>query len=369
MLAASFSSVSDAKRRRDPVIGRRIEFPLPKEKKMSTATAASSGDALGVSPNASLMSRARAYFASDGRRAIQTLLGLVWLLDGALQFQSFMYSKGFIQMLTQMMPGQPGWLGSSMHWAAHLAQGNLDLYNTLFALTQVAIGVGLLYRPTVKPTLAVSFGWALIVWWFGEAFGMLFMNMANPLTGAPGAVLLYALIGLIVWPNDRPGGLLGVRGARTAWAVLWLAMSWLWLLGANSSANATHDAINAAPSGMSWLSTVQNAAANAAKGNGLVIAIVLGLLSAAIGISVAANWRARTFLVIAIVLNLAYWVLGQGLGGIFAGGATDPNAGPLFVLLAASLYALVPIEQPVPRTVSSAVGVGRVSSVGAEAAI
>ena len=73
--------------------------------------------------------------------------------------------------------------------------------------------MGLLYRPTVKLALAVSFAWVLVVWWFGEGFGMLFMNMANPLTGAPGAVLLYAIVGLLVWPNGRPGGLLGVRGA------------------------------------------------------------------------------------------------------------------------------------------------------------
>ncbi len=290
---------------------------------------------------------ARDYFWSDRRRAIQTMLGLVWLLDGALQFQSFMYSHGFIEMLTQMLPGQPSWLESSMRWASHIAAGNLDLYNTLFALTQVLIGLGLLYRRTVKPALALSFVWALIVWWFGEAFGMLFMNMANPLTGAPGAVLLYGIVGLVVWPNRRPGGLLGVRGARTVWAVLWVLMGGLWLLGVNSTANATTALINAAPSGMSWLSTVQDWAANAAQGNGLIIAFVLAFASVAIGISVARNWHARAFLIAAIVLNLAYWVLGQGLGGIFNGGATDPNAGPLFVLLAWALYALVPFDDRV----------------------
>ena len=47
------------------------------------------------------------------------------------------------------------------------------------------------------------------------------MNMAMPLTGAPGAVVLYGLIALIVWPNGRPGGLIGVRRARTLWAALW----------------------------------------------------------------------------------------------------------------------------------------------------
>ncbi len=321
---------------------------------MSIRTADSGTGALARPQSSRAVWSARDYFASDTRRAIQTILGLVWLLDGALQFQSFMYSHGFIAMLTQMMPGQPSWLGNSMRWASHIAAGNLDLYNTLFAVTQVLIGLGLLYRRTVKPALAVSFVWALFVWWFGEAFGMLFMNMANPLTGAPGAVLLYGLVGLIVWPNGRPGGLLGVRGARTAWMVLWVLMGGLWLLGVNSSANATTTLINAAPSGMSWLTTVQDWAANAASGDGLIIAVLLAFASFSIGVAVARNWHARAFLIAAIVLNLAYWVVGQGFGGIFQGGATDPNAGLPFVLLAWALYALVPIDDRVPETRLSA---------------
>ncbi|MGH2859036.1 MAG: hypothetical protein ACRDMJ_16295, partial [Solirubrobacteraceae bacterium] len=79
----------------------------------------------------------RAYFASDLPRTLQTCLGLLWLLDGALQFQSFMYSKGLIDMLSQMISGQPPWLQSTMRWSSHLAAQNLTVYNTLFALTQV----------------------------------------------------------------------------------------------------------------------------------------------------------------------------------------------------------------------------------------
>ena len=191
----------------------------------------------------------------------------------------------------------------------------------------------------------LSFVWALIVWWFGEAFGMLFMTMASPLTGAPGAVILYAIIGMIVWPNGRPGGLVGVRGARIAWGALWVLMAWLWLEAPSSSANAISNAISAAPSGMSWLSTVQLWAAHASKGNGLSIAIILAFTSIAIGLAVALGWHPKEFLVAAVVLNLAYWVLGQGLGGIFQGGATDPNAGLLFVLFAYAMYGLVPYEQ------------------------
>ncbi len=306
------------------------------------------GKAPGEARGGAVLAHGHAYFASDHRRAIQTALGAIWLLDGGLQFQSFMYSKGFVQFLLANASGQPGWLASSIEWGAHTAH-NLTVWNTLFALTQLAIGLGLLYRPTVKLALGGSFAWVLVVWWFGEGFGMLFMNMAKPLTGAPGAALLYAIVGMLVWPNGRPGGLLGVRGAKMTWAALWLVMAWLWLLGPSSSANATHDAINAAPSGMSWLSTVQDWAAEGAQGNGLVIALLLAAVSAVIGIAVAIDWRPRQFLVLAIGLNLLYWVLGQGFGGIFEGGATDPNAGLLFVLLALALYPLTPAGRPRPR--------------------
>jgi hypothetical protein len=307
--------------------------------------------------------RVRYYFASDSRRAFQTALGLIWLLDGALQFQPFMYSKGFIQMLTATAVGQPHWLASSINWAADLTQSNLTVFNTVFALIQVAIGLGLLYRRTVRAALVLSFAWTLIVWWFSEGFGMLFAG-TNPLTGAPGAVLLYGIIGLLVWPGERPGGLLGLRGARTTWCALWLVMAWAWLLAQNSSANATSSAIMSAP-GAGFLHSLQSSVASGASGHGLAIAIVLALVSAAIGVAIAKNWRPGTFIALAIMLNLAYWVIGQGFGGIFyTNSATDPNAGPLFVLLALVLYPLTRNAAPVSQAADIAAGYGRAHNAG-----
>jgi hypothetical protein len=302
----------------------------------------------------------RDYFASDNRRIFQTALGLIWLLDGALQFQPFMYSKGFVALLTGTASGQPYWLASSIDWVAHITQRDMTLFNTLFALIQVSIGLGILYRRTVKPALALSFAWALGVWWFSEGFGMLFAGTANPLTGAPGAVLLYAIIGLLVWPVERTGGLLGARGARAAWVTLWLVMAWSWLLAPNSSANATTNAIMSAP-GAGWLHSLQTSVASGASGHGLVIALVLAFLSAAIGIGVAANWRPVPLLALAIVLSLGYWVIGQGFGGIFyTNSATDPNAGPLFILLALVLLSLTPRRSSVSRAVDVNASNGRV---------
>jgi hypothetical protein len=295
----------------------------------------------------SVLSSARVYFASDIARSLQTALGVIWLLDGGLQFQSFMYSKGFTQMLTGMTAGQPRWLASSMSWAAHTAGHNLTVFNTLFALVQIAIGLGLLYRPTVRSALMLSIAWSIFVWWFGEAFGMLLMSMASPLTGAPGAVSLYGLLALVAWPNGRAGGLLGVRGTRIAWAALWVLMAVLWLEAPSSNPNAITTAINAAPSGMSWLSSVQNWAASAAQGNGVPIALVACALSLVIGLGVALNWRARPLLKLSIGLSLIFWIVGQGFGGMVQGGATDPNAAPLFILFAWVLYALLREENAV----------------------
>jgi hypothetical protein len=292
------------------------------------------------SSTGSALTKARTYFASDVGRSLQTALAIIWLLDGGLQFQSFMYSKGFTQMLTGMAPGQPTWLASSLTWAAHTAGDNLAVFNTLFALVQVAIGLGLLYRPAARLALLASIAWAIFVWWFGEAFGMLFMSMASPLTGAPGAVSLYGLMALIAWPNGRPAGLLGIRRTRIVWAALWTLMAVLWLEAPSSNPGAITSAINAAPSGMSWLSTVQNWTAGAAQGKGVPIALVACLLSLAIGLGVGFDWRTRQLLKLSIVLNLIFWVVGQGFGGIAQGNATDPNAGPLFVLFACVLLAL-----------------------------
>lgn len=287
---------------------------------------------------------ARGRWFADTRRTIQTWLGLIWLLDGALQFQSFMYGSGFISSLKASGVGQPPWVADSVSWAANTMQDHQLVFNTLFALVQIAIGLGLLHRRMVKPALVLSFAWALVVWWFGEGFGMLLMGMASPLSGAPGAAILYLIVGLVVWPSERPGGLLGIRGARLTWGGLWLAMAWLWLAAPGSSPNAVSETINGAPSGITWLTHLQTWLSGAAEGSGLTIGVTLAAASAAIGIGVALNWHARAFLRLAIATNLAFWIVGQGFGGIFSGDGTDPNSAPLFVLLACALYALAPLS-------------------------
>jgi hypothetical protein len=280
------------------------------------------------------------------RNGLRITLGLIWLLDGALQFQSFMYSQGFLKELIEpSAEGQPSWIGHPILSAAHFVGHNLTLWNTLFALVQVGIGLGLLFRRTARPALLASFGWVLVVWWFGEGFGMILMGMASPLTGAPGAVLLYGLIGLLVWPageSERDGtsagaGLIGERGGLVVWSVLWAGAAVLWCLSVNRAADATSESLKAASgNSMHWLASLQSSLARSTAGHGEAIAVVLAILSLAIAVGVWTRFR-REALLLGVLLSVIYWAFGQSLGGLSTGKATDPNAGPLFVLLALAL--------------------------------
>jgi len=289
-------------------------------------------------------------------RAVQIALGVVWLLDGLFQFKSFMYTHGIVsEVFAPAAERQWSIVGGPMKTFDDFYGHDLTLWNTLSGEIQVAIGLGLiLSRRTVRPALLVSFGWALVVWWFGEGFGGLTSNtMPSPLMGAPGAVIIYAIIGLLVWPTGREEGRspvdlgpLGDRGGRYAWSGLWALSAGLWLANVNRANGATHEMIEAmAEASPHWLASFQSSIGGHAQGHGTTIAVVLAILSVAVAIGVwtPLRWPA---LAIGIVLSLAYWVLGQDLGGPFwAEGATDFNSGPLFVLLAVALF---PVAQVAP---------------------
>jgi hypothetical protein len=169
---------------------------------------------------------------------------------------------------------------------------------------------------------------------------MIFTGTATPLSGAPGAALLYLVAGLMCWPLIGAGEKARRDAAvRWSWSVLWVGAAVLWLLPANDAPGSTHDAIATAPSGVRWLSGIMSSAAHGATGRGTAIALALAAVSACIGVGVLYGWHARFFLGLAIGVSAAYWVVGQGLGGIFTGQATDPGTGSVMIVIAAMLLA------------------------------
>lgn len=300
------------------------------------------------------------------QRLVQILLGCVWLADGALQLQPFMFGRGFVtRMLMPTATGNPAPVAASITAMARFLEPHVAAWNALFAATQLAIGAGLLVRRTVRPAIAVSFVWSLAVWWFAEGLGGLLTGTASPLSGAPGAVLLYVLVGLLAWPvrEERQGeqwrrgggGLLGGTGARVAWAGLWVGGAAALLQPANLAGGALRNALLAAKAGQpGWYASLLSGTAHVLGPYGVPLTLALAAEMALVGIGVALGWQAPALLGVATILAILIWVFPEGLGGVLTGQGTDPNTGPLLVLAGLAWYRSCP-EPQARRVVAASV--------------
>jgi hypothetical protein len=311
--------------------------------------------------------------APDVRRLLQLALAGLWLLDGVLQYQAFMFSKGFSDMLAGTASGNPRVVASPITWDATLVQHHLVLLNALFATIQLLIGIGIAWRPTVRVALATSVAWSLGVWWFGEGLGMVLTGDLSPVNGAPGAVILYALLAVLLWPADRPAPsappfvaarAVGAPVARALWLVLWLSLAYFALLPGNRAPQALHDMIAGMTDGEpGWLAALDRGAASLVAHQGLAASIVLAvaLVIVAAGVYLPAP-AARGTLVLAIVVAALIWVFGQAFGEIMAGGATDPNSGPLLALLALAYWPARAVAPAPAHTAPAGAGEGMAGS-------
>jgi len=317
-------------------------------------------------------------------RTIQVALGGIWILDGLLQFQPHMFGQGFItKVLLPNAQGQPAPVAWSITTMSHFLRPDIGVWNFLFGTLQLLIGVGMLFRRTVRPAIVAMAIWAFGVWWFGEGFGMLFMATASPLTGAPGAVLLYPVVGFLVWPTGRARdeeatgiassagatGPLGSRAALGAWAGFWTLSAVLWLLPANRAGGAISSQISGAASGEpSWYAHLLTSLSANIGPHATFISWELALASLVIGLGPLLSRRPNAFLVIGAVLELAFWLTGMAFGALLTGYGTDPNAGPLIVLLALALIptvATAPAVAPIRAMLARhPIGVGGVAAAG-----
>ena len=298
------------------------------------------------------------------QRTLQIILGLFWLLDAGLQFQPFMFGHGFTTTyLLHNAQGQPDVIRWIITNVENFVGPHVAVWNTFFALIQVAIGGGLLFRRTVRPALAISFVWAFGVWFFGEGLGLIFTGSASALTGAPGSVFIYGLIGLMAWPRKAgefaddnvevvqkvgvasSAAAQGIGGSITplaAWSGFWALAAILFVLPNNRTQTSVSSAITGMSSGEpSAYSHFLTHFGNRFGSVGTQGAWLLAIASLVIGAGPLVVRRPRVFLFAGGLLSLAFWITGQGLGGIFTGSGTDPNSGPLVTLLALSMMPII----------------------------
>ena len=288
-------------------------------------------------PVAALLARRR----HITRRDLQVALGMLWLLDGALQAQPFMYTSGFAtQVIAPVGQGQPGFVSGLVDFAAAIIAAHPFAVTLVFVAIQLLLGVGLLVRRTARVSLIASIGWALGVWYLGEGLSGLASGHASLLSGAPGSALLYAILAAAA----RPGGDSDRAPARwlvPAWAVLWVGAAIFQLLPGQNSGDAVASVLTGgAGRAPHWLAQLDTSVATWASQHGLLA--VFGLAAVEVLVGVAALPRVtRTWALWAgLVLSIAIWVIGQDLGQLYSGQSTDPNSAPLIIMTAAALLAV-----------------------------
>jgi len=313
-----------------------------------------------------------------GRRLLRIGFGLLWIFDGILQAQPKMAGGLAAQVIEPTAAASPAWVQHLVNWGGTAWSYHPIQAGAASVWIQVGIGAWLIVAsrgPWSRLAGVASVGWGLVVWVFGESFGGIFAPGLSLLTGAPGAVLLYAVAGaLIALPE---GAWRGPRLGRLLLASLGLFFLGMALLQAWPGRGFWQGTIDGKPGTLSgmvqsmsgtaqphFLSSLLSAFGSFVASNGFAVNLVVVIALAAMGATFLTG-RPRLVRYAAgfgIVFCLADWVLVQDLG--FLGGlGTDPNSMiPMALLFSAGYLALAPAPQE--ATVSQEAGLATAGVAG-----
>jgi hypothetical protein len=271
------------------------------------------------------------------------VLGFLWLLDGALQLQPFMFTSAFAhQIIAPSASGQPVFVAAPVNWNARLIADHPALVNGFFAGVQLTLGLGFFVKRMLKLAIVALIIWSTGVWYLGEGLGGLAGGHVTALLGAPGAAVLYSVLALAAWPrsdsNRETRSLNRQRPPRwilAAWGILWLGYALLNLLPGNiRPSNLSSELAANASSVPSWLAGIDRTLGSAFASSGAGAVVMTVTIELAIGLLAFSSSRLRLPAIYAgIALAAVYWAVGQSFGQLFDGQATDPNAGPLVIAL------------------------------------
>jgi hypothetical protein len=290
---------------------------------------------------------------------MQLALAGVWLLDAVLQMQPFMFTRGFGETISAAAQGNPGVIFHSVSWSGSEISAHTAAANSVFLAIQLLLALGIAWRPTVKAALAASVVWSVGVWWIGEGLGGILTSSASAVSGAPGAVILYGFLAIVVWPvGDDPDRVavrdttrsvatdrLGKVPASVAWFVLWGSLAYFEIQSAIRNPSDVSGTVVGMEAGEPrWLGSVDSGTVSLLTRHALGVSIPIAVVLLAIAVAGFAPQRfVRWSVVTAIVFAAVIWVAAEDFGGILTGMATDPNTGPLLALVAVAYW---PVRQP-----------------------
>lgn len=193
---------------------------------------------------------------------------------------------------------------------------------------------------------------------------MLLTGTSSILSGAPGAVLLYPLLGLAIWPRPssrtsstqtsegtQDDGLLSRRALRWALSGFWFFAALLQLQPNWWQQGQISQAIGAmvGQGGLNKflvdpvLTPLSNATATIEIPLNIILIVVF--LALGIGLAVMKEKQLRLVLIASIIVSVLFWYASEAFGMIMTGMATDFNSGLLVVVMALAVWPRVRLKE------------------------
>jgi cytochrome oxidase Cu insertion factor (SCO1/SenC/PrrC family) len=287
------------------------------------------------------------------RQLLRYGFGVIWLFDGILQAQPKMAVGLPSQVIEPTAASSPHWVQTVVNWGGTAWSYHPMQAGAAAVWIQVGIGVWLLAAargPLSRLGGAVSVGWGLVVWAFGESFGGIFAPGLTWLFGAPGAVLIYCVAGVLIalperaWRSRLPGQLvmagLGVFLVGMAVLQAWPGRGFWQGRLAGQPGSLASMTTSMAPTPQphvftSWIDAFT--AFDEAHGFAVNLFAVIALAVSGAAFLTLRPRLIRPVLAGFVVLCLADWVLIEDFG-FFGGLGTDPNSMLPFALLATAGY-------------------------------
>ena len=279
------------------------------------------------------------------QKHISILLGIFWLIDSIFQMQPKMFTSEFANKVIEPFSlNQPAFLSYLMHHVINLVLINPIFFNTIFIIIQLSIAILILNRRTTNIGLKISIGWGLLVWILGEGMGGLFSGKALIMFGFPGAALIYALIAIaLVCSNlfDHSPKILNLKWLNEFWLILWMSGALLLLYETMGKTKMIVSMIkNMTKGAPGWLYSFNISIANSIdKINYLVFILIAVYIFIGLSPYLSKKWS-YIGLVIAIFINILFFVIGQNIGGYYSGLMTDLNSSPLLIFMAIILIVI-----------------------------
>ena len=299
------------------------------------------------------------------QKRLRQILGVLWLIDGLLQLQPAMFTMNMVnKIMDPTAAGQPGPIAASLNWIIAVTTHNLIAINLLIVVVQIILGVLLIGGWWVRGTVIASIVWALIVWYGGEGMSMLLTGQGSALTGAPGAVLLYPLLGLVIYPRRTSGdgsesGLLSRLQLRWILAGFWIFVALLqlqpyWWQDGQISGVISGMAGQGGLDGI-LLDPTFNALSKITAHAEIVLNVLLIIVFLALGIGLAVTKqdRVRPWLIASILVSVLIWWGAEAFGMVLTGMATDFNSGLLLVVMALGCWPKASLLQAARKSSAS----------------